>query len=201
MTLDPESLTTLAAVKAQLEIDPADTSQDELLADMIQAATAAVETYCKRRFARQENIAEAFPAHGARELYLRRPPVEAVAEVSMDGAVLLPETYRVDEALGIVTILHPTGVSEASRYLVRYTGGFVTPAQAEASGGTLERDLPRDVELAALLAVTTLYRNRGRDPNVTAESLLSARQAFGDGGWHVLSPAAQALLSPWRLHP
>lgn len=201
MTLNPESLTTLAAVKAQLEIDPADTSQDELLADMIQAATAAVETYCKRRFARQENIAEAFPAHGARELYLRRPPVEAVAEVSLDGMLLPPEAYRVDEATGLVTICQQPGASQHSSYLVRYTGGFVTPAQAEASDGMLQRTLPRDVELAALLVVTTLYRNRGRDPNVTAESVLSARQAFGDGGWLVLSPAAQALLSPWRLAP
>lgn len=201
MTLDPESLTTLAAVKAQLEIDPADTSQDELLADMIQAATAAVETFCKRRFAYSDAVTETFLAYGVRELFLRRPPVESVAVVSMDGATLRSDAYRVDEATGVVTILQPTSVSRASRYLVRYTGGFVTPAQEEASGGALERTLPRDVELAALLVVTTLYRNRGRDANVTSESVLSARQAWGDSGWLVLSPAAQALLNPWRLYP
>lgn len=206
MALEPTALTTLEAVKAQLELDTADTSQDELLEDLIQAATAAVETFCKRRFAYQENATETFRADQT-AFYLRRPPLAAEGLVvyfppdSETGTPLDPATVLWEKALGVVTLATPpAGVDPKGEYQVGYDGGFVTPEQAAQSGGTLERDLPRDVELAALLAVTALYRARGRDPNVTREALLSASQAFA-GGWHVLSPAAQALLSPWRLAP
>lgn len=192
MTLDPSALTTLEAVKAQLDIEG--DSEDGILISFIEAATAAVETYCRRRFAYAEDVTETVTAHG-QLLFLRRPPILKVHEVRRGDDPLPEDEYDVAQAEGIISLRYP---SPSSPYMVRYDGGFVTPNQATQER---PRTLPRDVELAALLVVTSLYRNRGRDPNVTEEGLIGARQAFA-GGWHVLSPAAQALLAPWRLsHP
>ena len=192
MTLDPSALTTLEAAKAQLDITG--DSEDGILVSFIEAATAAVETFCRRKFAYSENVTETLSPHGG-QLFLRRPPILQLHEIRRGDKPLLPEDYELDPATGIVTL---PGYFPGDAYAITYDGGFVTPNQATQER---PRTLPRDVELAALLVVTSLYRNRGRDPNVTEEGLIGARQAFA-GGWHVLSPAAQALLAPWRLsHP
>lgn len=49
-------LTTLEAVKAQLNIPPEDTSDDEQIERIIRAVSDAIQTYCRRDFAAEYTL-------------------------------------------------------------------------------------------------------------------------------------------------
>lgn len=206
MPLSARALTTLATVKEELGIS--DTSSDAVLERYIEVASDACAAFCGRAFERDDSIVEQVRGYGGVRLLLARPPIVSVASVAYSGVTIDPSEYRIEAETGALyrsggwAWTAPEGVpgTEGATYTVSYSGGWVTPQQAADSGGTLTRDLPSSIEAAAILVVVTLYRSRGRDPNVAQESLLSARQSFGRDGWAVLSPAVQRLLAPWRRY-
>jgi uncharacterized phiE125 gp8 family phage protein len=187
-------LTTLAAVKAELEI--AEAGSDALLAALITQASRAAARHCNRVFAR-EAVTETLWLSGARPvaLPLGRYPLAAVAAVREAGALLPVESYAVEPARGL--LLRQAGgrpVAWGGRIEVDYTAGYALP------GVGAGRDLPEDIERAALELVRAAWFARRRDPALIGEDLsgvLALRYESRPGGW---PPAAVRLLAPYRSY-
>ncbi|WP_232293302.1 hypothetical protein [Stigmatella aurantiaca] len=86
---------------------------------------------------------------------------------------------------------------------VTYTGGYVTPGQVALDPLTGPVTLPADVEEAAILEACALFRGRGRDADVSSESLGDWSVSYRERatGQRLASPRAEALLTPhvlWR---
>lgn len=77
------SLAFLADVKAQLKIPAATTTNDALLSSMLNAASAAIENYCKRQFSTSTRV-EFYSGDGSQTLLLRNTPVQSVGGVWLD---------------------------------------------------------------------------------------------------------------------
>ncbi|MDG4799048.1 head-tail connector protein [Micromonospora sp. WMMD980] len=90
----------LAEVKRQLNIDPADTSQDEELSGYIAAVTEVVEDIVGPVVPR--TVTETHVG-GAATLILRRPPLIAITSVLEAGVNLASSTWAVDPETGVLT--------------------------------------------------------------------------------------------------
>jgi len=84
-------LTTVAAVQAELGIST-DTS---LLGSMVDAASAAIVSYCRRPFAR-ESYTEELPGFGDIRLQLARTPIAAVTSLTLYGETVTD--YGIEDA-------------------------------------------------------------------------------------------------------
>ncbi|MDW3849659.1 phage gp6-like head-tail connector protein [Micromonospora sp. BRA006-A] len=112
----------LAQVKKQLNIDPADTSQDEELSGYIDAVTEVVEDIVGPVLPR--TVTETHTG-GAGTLILRRPPVISVTAVVENGTTLADGAWQVDPETGILT---RSGARWAGTVAVTYRAGrTVTP--------------------------------------------------------------------------
>lgn len=79
---DPNDLTTLAKVKQALGIT--DTSQDAFLAELITAATSAIETYACRKFKARTYTNEFYDGPDDPGLVLKNYPLISVADLRLD---------------------------------------------------------------------------------------------------------------------
>jgi hypothetical protein len=79
-----------------------------------------------------------------------------------------PDTARVG---GLVTTTVELRQGSPASLAVTYTGGYVTPGQVALAPAAGPVTLPADVEEAAILEACALYRGRGRDADLSAESL------------------------------
>ena len=91
-----------------------------------------------------------------------------------------------------------------------------TPAKIVVTGATLPnesagpvitlrcRSLPRDIERAAVLAVSAWHQAAGRDPDIASKRVADTTLTYRDhaaaagGGAGALPPKALELLAPWR---
>jgi len=148
------ALTTLRRVKVELGLDLAGSTHDELLDDLIGEASAAIEAYCGRDFARA-TVTEVLPGTGRTLLQLTRTPVVSVSGVVYSSAstIASSEYYVEDQEQG--TLYRDSGwywtVGETAEdlvpryvpsqpmndYSVTYVGGYLVPAQ-NLSAATLE---------------------------------------------------------------
>lgn len=71
----------------------------------------------------------------------------------------------------------PVPGSSRQAYKLTFAGGWVTAQQA-ADDVTLTRDLPFDIEAAALIEVVARFRRRGRDPGVKSERALDGAVTY-----------------------
>lgn len=152
------ALTTVEAVKAELDLTG--TANDAWLADAIARASDQIASWCGRVFAR-ETVLESFRlSRPMPSLALSRWSVAAIAGVTEDGVALDAGAYEVSATDGILYRLNAKG-----RYLswpavtaeVEYTAGWLLPGQ-------VGRNLPGDIEQAAIDLVARAYHARGRDP-------------------------------------
>ena len=164
-TIQPGALTTLARLKSSMRIVGASADDDGLI-EAVNVATAMIERYCGRTFARAALVDERYPAQGGLRLCLTRTPIVSIESIDLDG-VIDASGYVVESAEagivyfrssmprrgvtrpGISQDLHP-GTSPPD-LLVSYTAGYVTPEQADV-GGAYAGDpitLPADLERAA----------------------------------------------------
>ncbi|QJC52790.1 phage head-tail connector protein [Paenibacillus albicereus] len=142
-------LTTLSKAKQQLLIMPEDSSADEQVALYLQAASEAVELYCRRSFELKERT-ELCSGLGSTMLPLRAYPVASILTVG-EPEQLITNFVELEDGMLFRKEHWPRGIFNIP---VRYTGGFVLPS--DEPGGP-EPTLPKSIELACLLLCKLLY--------------------------------------------
>jgi len=151
-------LTTLEAARAEIGLAPGDTSEDALLADLIDEVSAAIETFTGRVFA-LETVEENVTLDKAAWAFLPvRFPVRAVLALEVHD---YPDGNGPDD--GIIGKHGQLFLRERGQYRrapwphqrrieIRYRAGFALPGQPD-------RDLPHAVERAAIRGVATLFED------------------------------------------
>lgn len=143
-TISPHTrLTTPERVQSELGIADA-----RVLDDLVDRASAAVESYCHQTFAR-ETLTETLPGYGGIHLQLARTPIVSVSAVSDDGTVLTDYSvadakrgwlYRqagwgwtvqawpgLSGSLSFLDVGQPVPRSEEPLFSVTYIAGYILP--------------------------------------------------------------------------
>ncbi len=113
---------------------------------------------------------------GRQPLLLPRQPVQAVASVAIGGSAglgsdLPTSSYSLNADTGALHLRNFAGLAPGRSLSVQFTAGY----------GNAPADVPRPIVNAILLMTAGLYENRG------------------DDGAGALPPAAESLLTPYRL--
>ena len=206
MPLSNYALTLTDTAKAEVSIAAADSTQDALVQEKINAISRAMSRESGRLFHQTVGFVERVPGLGGPRLYVNRRPLISITEIALlDQAGSVVHTYdpteyeieqdRAAEEAGAQGIIYRqagwpdtarrwagfTGKvmagTEHASIRVTYTGGWITPYQASASspdvypGGPLgTRTLPEDLEQACLDSFVSLWKRRGHNQAVQAES-------------------------------
>ena len=117
------ALTTVERARTMLRADPAD---DAMLEMLIPAASAAVETYCKRSFGLAEHTERVQTPH-RNYVLLRNYPIVSVASIN-DKTEL--DSYDIDNERGM--ICKDGWMRSRKPITVVYTAGYVLPGDATA---------------------------------------------------------------------
>lgn len=85
MPVDPaaNALVTLARVKRYLEIESTDTSRDDLLNELINACSSAIENYCDRKFKSQTHTETLWGVNT--KIFVKNYPITAITSVTEEG--------------------------------------------------------------------------------------------------------------------
>jgi hypothetical protein len=189
-------LTTKESLKALLGIST--TTDDTLMDNIIDRVSAQIVRFCNRDFAKQ-TVDETMPSDGGRNLITSRFPLVSITSITYDGDTVAAADYSLQEP-NSGFIFNEDGWTYTQGvylYTVRYVYGYILPSML----GT--RDLPFDIEQAALIAAKAAYVSRARDPQVRKEyvpdvySVTYADVAQG-GDASGLPSDATALLAPYR---
>jgi hypothetical protein len=160
---DSHDLTVLATVKAELQIDPANTKFDALLSNQwIPQASAAVASYCNRVFSR-ETVTETWRnVYDKETLILARYPVSSVTSVTVDGTALAASDYEYDAKTGFIYRLSSdTRVGWcAAKIVIVYAGGYA-----------LLGDLPFEIERATVLLCKFYRYTLAQNPLIKREDI------------------------------
>lgn len=195
--LTEHALTTIEALKGELQIPAEDTSQDAVLARYINAASDAIRAFCSRDFAKDRRT-ETKQGFGGPSLLLKAYPVLEVHSVEVKGKPVTD--YSLDEATGVLWRDAGWPRSETPNVTVDYTAGYVTPAQAD-DDETLERDLPHDLEEACIGTAATWASQQGTPRDAVSMQVEQIRVDFGNrntaGGRQGIPWPVQALLEPY----
>lgn len=215
MTLTAHALTTVDNVKTELGISSS--TDDSYIERLVNAYSAAIETYCGRCLEYSAAVVEQLAGHGDPHLVLSRTPVIEVASLKLSGSTIDSGNYDVhDAAAGIVVLpgftaytgafaadiaADPVPGYERKLYEATYAGGYVTPAQLVDDEELAELEqLPAEIEQACIIAVVGAYRSRGRDRNISSESLLSYSVSYRQFATDVaaLPAESRALLDAYK---
>lgn len=179
MPLSDHALTTLSAVKMELEIPQSYNDEDAYLERLINSASASIENYCNRHFEKRD-ITKKYKGSGSRELILDHYPVNSVSnliidEESKDDYELVNGgkngiLYRDD---GFPVIRRGTGgivndpVVNTEKYNIEvtYNAGYVLPKDATEEN---PRTLPYDLEDMVIEAVAARHARRGTGGNIAS---------------------------------
>jgi len=190
VTTTPTStrLTALATVKA--EIGLLATADDAVLTTLIDQASAQVAAFVNRTLA-VASYSERFDfRRPVANLMLARWPVVEVTSVTVDGTALTSAEWIIEDA-GCLTRQDDDGDLQdwLGRVVVAYRAGYTLP-------GAAARNLPHDIERAAIMLVVSAYQGRGRDPAVRSETVEGCGETtwFPDG----IPPTIAAILEPHR---
>ncbi len=211
----PTDLCLAATVAADLGV-PVDASVERC----VSSASRAIARLCGRAFERV-TVTEYPASYGRPFLLLERPPLVAIVSVTEAGELLDPTRYTIAGDLadgglvyrledtwpetarvgGLVTTTVELRQGSPAALAVTYTGGYVTPGQVALDATVGPVTLPADVEEAAILEACALYRGRGRDADVSAESLGDWSVSYREraAGQRLASARAELLLAPYVL--
>lgn len=191
MSLATNALTTKDAVKDHLGIPLAVTKHDNIIEQIVNGCSGVVETYLNQRLGRR-TVTELYDGDGLNDrLYLKSAPIVSVTEVLLGGATFGTDSYKLYNENGYLKSLNgpwPLGDQNIS---VEYYGGYVLPQNDDP--GTLDRDLPHDIELAVLKMVGAIWNQRQSEGVSNSNS----------GGMSVsftkaLTVDIKAMLKPYR---
>lgn len=171
-------LTTVDRARTLLQADPEDAP---LLALLVQAASAAIETYCNRTFG-YGKYTEVVHSDGRHYMLLRNYPVVTVE--SIDGKADL-SGYTVEADRGMIW-----GPGLTRPVAVAYKAGYVLPGGDPIDG---VQPLPADIEYGCILMIQQMQR----EPGVTSERVGDLSVTYGqeDGK---MPAAVRALVGPYR---
>jgi hypothetical protein len=157
-------LTTLAAVKAELQITG--NAEDAYLEEQILRVSAAITTYLNvatsntgSRTLFKETLVETV-RYPVKRMVLSRYPVTSIASLVEDGTTVDPTLYEVDGAYGIVTRYDANSYKRDwcfRKCVITYDGGFAT--------------IPKDIEDACIGIIKGVRSARTRDPLVKSEDI------------------------------
>lgn len=195
-------LTTLARVKAELDISGTDTNRDMLLNLKILEASADISASLGLILAR-ETVSELFWHESGDTspefLLLDRTPVASITSVTMDDVLLDASLYRLDTESGVLYALDATGYPcrwyFTKAVTVIYVGGYILPNETNHT-------LPAGIEGACVELMTDYWMAKGRDPSVKSEEIPGVIRtdywvgAVGESG--ELPPRVVMKLAPYR---
>ena len=180
-------LTTRDDLKRYLGIDATDTSQDDLLDDLIGYASERIETYCRRCFASAE-LTEYLDGPGTTELVLSRRPVSVLTSVRVDADRDFAAETEVDSSelvlradAGVVERVGAVFPAAARNVRVEYTAGYST--------------VPDDLALACVKLAAAWYAHaRAGADGFSRETLGDYSAAFSA---RALPADVEAILTPY----
>jgi hypothetical protein len=126
-------LLSLEEIKIAMSIEPSDTTQDEVLAQLITRFSDVVATTCNRVFAYEE-VSEIWRCtntdytNGMKRLFVTHYPIDPDAEMALEtpsGTPLDPANYVIEEKSGKVELL----TTWAEPITFRYWGGYRLPEE------------------------------------------------------------------------
>lgn len=173
-------LVTLAEAKAVLQSPDGD---DGLVSELIERASAAVESYTRRRILHASLVD--LLSGGSKALVLRfRPVVEVAQVVDLESQQAVnSEEYAVDRRAGLVLRKRGKWPKGDLRWEVRYTAGYAATVD----------EVPPDIKQAVILLVQAWYQRR--DPAIREERIGDYSYTLADrAGW---PDAVRALLDPY----
>lgn len=167
---------TLAALKRQLRIPEADTTEDDLLNQINPAARQLCEDICGRAFGEQTWIlyADCWPEH---YIPLDKRPIKSVTSVKYFTADGTEKTWATTEY--IVSLPQARIVPAYGKTWPADTLRPIDGVQVEFVCGDVMQE--KD-EQAILLAATWLYTHRGDDPHDMDAATMRAIKALIGGG-------------------
>jgi len=167
-------LTDSTEVGRYLEVASGD---DDLIDDLIEAASAAIENYCDRKFKTEEGT-EYYDGGKAEVLVLRRYPVDRSADFTIYDDLSVPRDYAAGDAL------------DTDDYTIDYDGGMVFREGGTFSAGTesikvvytagigaATANLPEDLRMAAVRLVAFFYNQAKEGADGIAAERLTPYQA------------------------
>lgn len=144
--LHATTLVTLDEVRRYVLGDVFDTSRDDRLVLLADAASARIEAHTGRVFAARD-VTEAFRGRGTGSVGLQRRPVRSVTSVTVGGVAVASGAWEIEAALGRLTLTAGTFAAGALCTVV-YRAGY------EAA------DRPPDVVEACLQLTKYLWDER-----------------------------------------
>lgn len=191
-------------------------ADDARLQRAVTAASRAVARYCGRPFARA-TITEHPAGYGRPLLLLERAPIisiesiheagalvpaseyESLGELANGGLVLRRSGFWLDTGIrgGRITASPDVNVGRSDGIVVVYTAGYVTPGQ-KALDDSLSVTLPEDVQEAAALVASGLYRRQAVDPTVASEGLGDWNVSYRAALPTLVLPEVESILAPYR---
>ena len=175
------ALTNLTAIK--LHIGIADDSDNALLTQLINQASADIESRCNRTLTRETRTNETYDCTGGTRLYLDLYPIYSVASVTVDGETVTD--YQVQSA----GYLDRDGGWDGE-VKVTYAGGYLL--EPITGPPAIARDLPYDLEYACILWVSGAYNSRGSE-HLSDETIGPLKSVF----WPE-QPAIKAIVNRYR---
>jgi len=154
---------------------------DELIEDLIEAATKRAESYTGRAFIRRD-ITETHIGDGTQALKLYKQPIVEVSSITIDGVELSDWTER----LSIGRLYHSTVWVKDTEIVVEYTAGYAATRAATQA-------LIPDAVAAVLLILANLHENRV--DHLKHETITGLGTVIYD-----IPSKAKALLDPYRTN-
>jgi hypothetical protein len=155
-------LVSLDDLKAELGITNND--KDDLLGDLLDQTSAAIESYLGRRLP-VETVTEVrrddeIP-YDDQPVWLRRYPVSSITSIVADGETLQVSEYDLDGDDGSVWHVDGDGDADAwgaiRKLIITYTAGYST--------------IPADIQRATLDFSKSKYYSQLRDPSMRSEEI------------------------------
>lgn len=192
--LEKNALTTLEQARKHLGIPDTDTSRDESIEFLINAASSLIEKYCSRKFG-LNRYQELLTGRGSLKLVLNHYPItelhaiditQVVGSESVDvtkvhilpnGMLYRPNGGFPDNRL-ISQFMHPNYDQEVHNIFVDYSAGYVLPKDATEDN---PRTLPYDLELACLKMISNMKRDKEISTGSNTEgNLVMTSESIGD---------------------
>ncbi|MCD6404716.1 MAG: hypothetical protein J7M19_02700 [Planctomycetes bacterium] len=165
------------------------------LASLVAAASAAVESYCKRTFAETAYTAEYHDGGGEDRMFLDNFPVTALSAVWIietgGGEVEISgEMFDVDASTGEICFK-----SAAATAYHHFPAGFHNVKAAYTAGFAA---IPQPVQEATAELAAWLWANASPEGGVTGEKLGNYSRSFEPTGRMELPAVVRRLLAPYR---
>jgi len=198
-------LTTLEAVKTDLEIPLSDTSKDAILNSLIVDVSDEIQR--EFQFLCRQSYRETLPGYGGQRLMLSRTPIVSVSLVTHNSEPITDYVIENREAcflyrrlgwcwtasLGWTITGYIIPNSEWPEFTVEYIAGYLAADQVSS-------DMPGEIRRSATETVIDWFKSLSRASDIQSKSVgdLSITYVTGNGAKMAIPPRAMSRLQKWR---